>query len=70
MSFDAVVLVRPTVAIPGYQGLRVTVPSLEVSEEEITAQIDRLRATSGELVEVGRPARDVWTWLQETFGVA
>jgi len=58
VSFDAVVLVRPTVGIPGYQGLRVTVPSLEVSEEEITAQIDRLRAQSGELVEVSRPAQD------------
>jgi trigger factor len=55
VSFDAVVLVRPTVAIPGYQGLVVTVPTLEVSDEEVTAQIDRMRATSGELVEVGRP---------------
>jgi trigger factor len=56
--FDAVVMVRPTVAIPGYQGLVVTLPSLEVSDEEIDAQIDRLRATSGELVEVSRPAQD------------
>jgi trigger factor len=58
VSFDAVVLVRPTVGIPGYQGLVVTVPSLEVTEEEVTAQIDRLRATSGELVDVSRPAQD------------
>jgi trigger factor len=58
VSFDAVVLVRPTVAIPGYQGLVVTVPSLEVAQDEIDSQIDRLRATSGELVEVSRPARD------------
>ncbi len=55
VSFDAVVLVRPVVAIPGYGGLVVTLPSLEVSDEEIVAQIDRLRATSGELVEVTRP---------------
>jgi trigger factor len=58
VSFDAVVLVRPTVGIPGYQGLVVTLPSLEVGDEEITAQIDRLRATAGELVEVTRPAQD------------
>jgi trigger factor len=58
VSFDAVVLVRPTVAIPGYQGLVVTLPSLEVTEEEVAAQIDRLRATSGELVEVSRPAQN------------
>ncbi len=50
--------VRPVVAIPGYQGLVVTLPDLEVTEEEIDAQIDRLRSTSGELVEVARPAKD------------
>ncbi len=55
LSFEAVVMVRPVVAIPGYGGLVVTMPSLEVPAEEITAQIDRLRATSGELVEVSRP---------------
>jgi len=55
LSFEAVVEVRPTVAIPGYGGLVVTLPALEVGEEEIDAQVDRLRATSGELVEVTRP---------------
>ena len=58
VSFDAVVMVRPTVAIPGYGGLVVSLPGLDVPDEEVTAQIDRLRATSGELVEVTRPARD------------
>jgi trigger factor len=58
VSFDAVVQVRPIVGIPGYQGLVVTLPSLEVSAEEVTSQIDRLRATSGELVEVTRPVQD------------
>jgi len=55
VSFEAVVLVRPTVGIPGYGGLVVTLPNLEVTDEEVTAQIDRERATSGELVEVTRP---------------
>ncbi len=58
VSFDALVPVRPTVAVPGYQGLVVTVPRLEVSEEDVRAQLDRLRATSGELVEINRPVRD------------
>jgi trigger factor len=58
VTFDAVVEVRPVVAIPGYQGLSVTLPSLEVGDEEVDAQIDRMRATSGELVEVERPAED------------
>lgn len=58
VSFDAVVEVRPSVAVPGYQGLSVTVPSLEVTDDEVTTQIDRLRATTGELVTVSRPAKD------------
>jgi trigger factor len=58
VAFDAVVEVRPTVAIPGYQGLVVTLPSLAVPEEDITSQIDRLRATSGELIDVKRPAQN------------
>jgi len=55
LSFEAVVEVRPTVAIPGYGGLVVTLPALDVTDEEVTAQVDRLRATSGELVDVTRP---------------
>jgi len=58
VAFDAVVEVRPLVAIPGYAGLRVTVPSPRVNEVEIEAQLDRLRETEAELVEVGRPAAD------------
>jgi trigger factor len=58
VSFDAVVLVRPTVAIPGYRGLVVALPNLAVTDEEVSSQLDRLRATSGELVEVSRPAID------------
>jgi trigger factor len=58
VSFDAVVLVRPTVAIPGYQGLVVTLSSLDVDDEVVQSQVDRMRATSGELAEVDRPAID------------
>jgi trigger factor len=58
VSFDAVVMVRPVVSIPGYQGLVVSLPNLEVADEEIDSHVDRLRATSGELVAVGRPAQD------------
>ncbi len=58
VSFDAVVMVRPVVSIAGYQGLVVALPTLEVGDEEIDSHLDRLRATSGELAEVGRPAQD------------
>jgi trigger factor len=58
LAFDAVVEVRPKVSIAGYEGLVVTVPPLEASEEEIDARIDRLREQFAELSEVGRPAHD------------
>jgi trigger factor len=56
--FDAVVEIRPQLKLAGYSGLRVTVPNPEVSEEDITGQIDRLRNNFGELKEIARPARD------------
>ena len=58
LTFDALVEVRPTVSVAGYGGLVVTVPGIDVTDEEIDAQIDRVREQSGELEVVGRPARD------------
>ena len=58
LTFDALVEVRPTVSIAGYAGLVVTVPGIDVSDEEIDSQVDRIREQSGELEVVGRPARD------------
>ena len=58
LAFDAVVEVRPQVTLVGYQGLRVTVPSPEVTDEELQKQIDRLRTPFGELKEVDRPIQD------------
>jgi trigger factor len=58
VTFDALVEVRPTVAIPGYKGLVVTVPALTVSDEEIDRQVDRIREQSGSLEPVERAARD------------
>ncbi len=58
VSFDAVVQVRPVVAIPGYDGLQVTLPGLGVTEEEVQQQLDRLRENDAELDVVDRPAID------------
>jgi len=58
VTFDAVVEIRPNVSVAGYLGLQVTLPSLEASDEEVDAQIDRLRDQLGELNSVSRPARD------------
>jgi trigger factor len=58
VSFDAVVQVRPLVAIPGYDGLSVTLPGLRVGEDEVQQQLDRLRENDAELDVVDRPAID------------
>jgi len=58
ISFDAVVQVRPTVSIPGYDGLQVTLPGIVVKDEDVDRQIDRLRENDAELELVGRPAID------------
>ncbi|HEY5246228.1 MAG TPA: trigger factor [Acidimicrobiales bacterium] len=58
VSFDAVVEVRPIVGIPGYNGLQATVPSLVVDDAEVDGQVDRMRETEAELVEVSRAATD------------
>ena len=56
VSFDATVEVRPKVSVPGYGGLRVEVPSVEVADDEIQAPIDAERRRGGELTDVDRPA--------------
>lgn len=58
VSFDAVVEVRPKVSVPGYANLRVTIPSPEVSDEDLDAQIERLRGQFGTLEAADRAARD------------
>src|SRR3954464_16018270 len=52
IAFDAVVEVRPQLHVPGYGGLRVTVPSPKATDEEIDAQVDRLRNTGAALEPV------------------
>jgi trigger factor len=69
LTFEAVFEVRPTVSVAGYGGLVVTMPSLEVSEEQVDLQIDRLREQSGELVVADRPATD-GDWLTIDLDVA
>ncbi|HUQ64398.1 MAG TPA: trigger factor [Acidimicrobiales bacterium] len=56
VAFDAVVEVMPKVQIGGYEGLRVVLPNFGVTEEELDAQVDRLREQFAELNPVSRPA--------------
>jgi trigger factor len=54
--FDAVVEVRPRIQLSGYETIRVTIPSPEVTDEEVLAQIDRIRRSYGTLEEATRPS--------------
>ena len=56
VAFEAVVEVRPIVLVPGYESLRITVPRPEATDEEIDAQVDRMRAQHADLAAVERPA--------------
>ena len=58
VAFDAVVEVRPTVNVDGYDALTVEVPSPLPSDEEISSQIDAVRAQFADLETVARPAID------------
>ena len=58
VCFDAVVEVRPTVVVSGYGSLRVEIPSPHVRDDEIDAEIDRLRQQFAELSPVARGASD------------
>lgn len=58
IAFDAVVEVRPTVEVPGYGGISITLDRPSVSDEEIDAQIDRMRELDSTLQPVERPAQE------------
>ncbi|MGH9248670.1 MAG: trigger factor, partial [Acidimicrobiales bacterium] len=56
--FDAVVEVRPEVQVPGYGGLRAEITRPTVSDEEVDAQVDRMRQVQSTFADVDRAARD------------
>jgi trigger factor len=57
LVFDAVVEVMPEIRVAGYENLRVVLPNIDVTEEEVDAQVDRLRDQFAELRPVSRQAR-------------
>ncbi len=55
LVFEAEVEVRPEVEISGQRHLRVTLPSPQVTDAEVDAQIDQFRETDATLHDVERP---------------
>ncbi|WP_022881005.1 trigger factor [Gryllotalpicola ginsengisoli] len=49
--------VRPQITVPDYDKLPITVEAAEVTDEDVEAELDRLRSRFGTLVTVDRPAK-------------
>jgi len=56
--FDAVVEIRPSVDVAGYDHLEVTVPRPVATDEDIDERIERMRAQSADFEAADRPAVD------------
>jgi trigger factor len=56
VAFTAEVDVRPEITLPELDGLTVSVDDVEVTEEQVTEQLDQLRARFGTLTGVERAA--------------
>ncbi|MFN2594895.1 MAG: trigger factor, partial [Actinomycetota bacterium] len=57
LVFEATVDLRPEISIPDLSTLAVDPPSAEVTDEDVTEQLDRLRDRFAELETVSRDAR-------------
>jgi trigger factor len=58
LVFTAEVDIRPDIPMPDLEGLKITVDPIEVSDEDIDAELQSLRARFGTLTGVERPAAD------------
>ena len=58
LEFTAEVDIRPEIALPDFEGLSVSVDDVEVTDEEVDAELDQLRARFGTLKGVERPAQN------------
>ena len=58
VAFDAVVEVRPSIEVPGYGGISITIERPAVDEDQLAAQIDRMRDLDATLADVDRPAQE------------
>lgn len=58
LVFTAEVDVRPTIDLPDYASIEVSVDDLAMSDEAVTTRLDALRARFGTLAPVDRPVAD------------
>lgn len=58
LVFTAEVDVRPDIKLPNLNALQISVDAIEFAEEDVTAELDNLRARFGTLVGADRPAQN------------
>lgn len=68
IAFEAVVEIRPVVTVAGYDGLKVTMPSPTPGDDEIDAQIERMRSLDATTETVDRPAEEGDTVVIDIVG--
>ena len=54
VGFDATCEIRPVITVPGYNGLRIELPAVVVSETEVSDAMNSERARHGTLTDVSR----------------
>ncbi|MFT4122345.1 MAG: trigger factor [Microbacteriaceae bacterium] len=57
LVIDVEVDVRPEFELPSYDGLKLTVDAVTVSDEDVEKELEQLRSRFGTLVTVDRPAK-------------
>ncbi|HTE70594.1 MAG TPA: trigger factor, partial [Actinomycetes bacterium] len=55
LEFSATIEVKPEIELPSYRGIEVERPTLEVTDEHVDAQLERLRDRVAQLEVIGRP---------------
>jgi trigger factor len=55
LEFSATFEVKPELDLPSYRGIQVERPALEVTDEHVDAQLERLRERVAQLEVIGRP---------------
>jgi trigger factor len=58
LTFTAEVDVRPEITLPELSALKIVVDPIEISDEEVDAELQNLRARFGTLTGVERPVKD------------
>ncbi len=58
LEFTAEVDVRPSIDLPGYEGLEATVDDVELTDADVEEQVQALRERFATLIDVERPAAD------------